>query len=66
MRRIHSYANWLTLQFLKNQSPESFWRHLRQQGHVELSIPQSTQHFLRGHIMKLHAHTRVGLPDIFQ
>ena len=66
MRRIHGHTNWLTLQFLENQSRQSFRRHLHQQGHVELSLTQSAQHFLRGQIMKLHAHARVGLPEIFQ
>ena len=66
MRRIHGHTNWLTLQFLENQFRQSFWRHLHQQGHVELSIFQSAQHCLRGQIMKPHPHTRVGLPEIFQ
>ena len=66
MRGMHGRTNWLTLQFLENQSRESFWRHLHQQGHAEFSVTQSAQHFLRGQIMKLHAHTRVGLPEIFQ
>src|SRR6266705_742332 len=50
MRRIQGHINWLTLQFLESQSRQSFWRHLRQQGYVELSIPYSAQHFLRGQI----------------
>jgi hypothetical protein len=57
MRRISGHANLMTLQFLESQSRQSLSRHLDQQRHLELSIAQSAQHFLRGQIVKLHVHT---------
>src|SRR5207247_6290205 len=47
VRRMHCDANQMALQFLENQSFQSLWRHLHQQGRMELSVTESAQHFLR-------------------
>src|SRR5256885_6121545 len=48
VRRMHCDANQMALQFLENQSFQSLWRHLHQQGRMELSFTEFAQHFLRG------------------
>ena len=63
---MHGHANLMTLQFLEIQSHPSLWRDLYQQGHLELRIAQSAQHFLRGQIVKLHMHPGAGLPEVSQ
>ena len=63
---MHRDTNLMALQFLEDQSGQGLWRHLHQESRMEFSLIESAQHFLCGQIVKLHMHTRIGLPEVLQ
>ena len=57
--KLSGHANLMVLHCFEIQSPQRLWRHLYQQGHLELRIAQSAQHFLGGQVMKLNPHAGI-------